>query len=290
MEDQELVELRDLKAELFAKANDLLKQLKDQEGNGQKCLSTSKLMSDSTKDTKTTESKLTDNQKHELCKVTRQVTGIRFENIDRQWLKNDIYQYNAKLITAVLELLLELKVKIEGEKEFEIQGIMCHFIGLDNCYMLEIQSWIQKICRRKNFSLLASAISQYSDQHKARSTILEQLTEKKYANSKQCTDDNGGITVFVHSPRNVKQVYLQFQWSLLFIEQTWRSEHIFVIHPSPEGADFTNKYQDLVQKFCDKPIDRKRKVRDLWEELCTAIDSYEDSDERRSSDNNNSDG
>lgn len=51
-------------------------------------------------------------------------------------------------------------ILFQGEVEFEIDNINCHFINIDRCYMLEIQPWVQNITRMKNFSFLTSGILQ----------------------------------------------------------------------------------------------------------------------------------
>ncbi|XP_031836592.1 uncharacterized protein LOC116428720 isoform X2 [Nomia melanderi] len=274
MEDQELIKLRNLKTKLLKEANDLVAKLKQQEIDGQKCFSTTELESNTLRNVKIKENKLHEHVKHTFCEVTCEVMGIRFENIDREWLNNNIYKYIAEMITSALQCILELTVKIEGENEFEIQNITCHFIGLNNCYLLEIQSWVQNISRLKNFALLMSAISQYSTQSESRRKILARLKKIKYATYKPCRDKNGGITVFIHSPENVKQIYLQFQWSLLFLEQTWQSGHFFNIYPTSEGINFTNENQNLLTNFCEKSIADNELVH-LWQKLCNAVDLYE---------------
>ncbi|XP_076652835.1 uncharacterized protein LOC143359062 [Halictus rubicundus] len=280
MEDQELIELRNLKAKLLESTNVLTEKLKNYEGNDRKCLSFDKLASDITKDIIITENPVDKHKKRKFCKVTRQVTGIKFQNIVRKWMNDDIFKYTADIVTSDLNFIIELAVKIEGDNEFEIQNITCHFIGFHDCYMLEIKSWIQDISKKKNFSLLVSAFSHYSEKYKIRKNILDQLQEKKYATWEPCVEKDGGIMVFIQSPQNIKEhhVYLQFQWSLIFLEKFWQSEHFFDIQPTPEGEDFAKENHDLLRNFCKKCITTKELI-GLWHKICNAIDLYENKNE-----------
>lgn len=90
------------------------------------------------------------------------------------------------------------------------------------------------------------AISQYNEQSIIRNKILEKLVAEKYVSCKQCTDENGGILIHVHSTENKKQVYLIFQWSILFLERYWRVEHHFIINPGEIG----NEYNQYPGFFC----------------------------------------
>lgn len=46
---------------------------------------------------------------------------------------------------------------------FKIDNIMCYFTNIDDCYMLEISPWFEKITSIKNFSLLMSGINNYNN-------------------------------------------------------------------------------------------------------------------------------
>lgn len=278
MEDQELIKLRNLKAKLLDRTNGLCEKLKNDEGNRRKFPSFDKLASNITKDGIITENTLHKQNKYKVCKVTRQITGIKFKNVDRKWMNDNIFKYTANLVTSVLKIFIELTIKREGEKEFEVQDITCHFVNLDHCYMLEIQSWVQDICRKKNFSLLTSAISQYSEVCKGRSTLLEQLVKKKYATWEQCVEENGGVKLFLRSPKNV---YVEFQWSLKFLENSGQCEHFFNINSTPEGVDFVEKNHKLLSHFCKKRITDKKLI-ELWHDICNAIDLYENKTENDS--------
>lgn len=124
--------------------------------------------------------------------------------------------------------------------------------------MLEIEPWVEIITKMKNFSLLTSsifsnfvifclittknillnffsAISQYNELSIVRKQILDTLESKMYANYENCIDENGGILLYVHSVKNIKQVYLIFQWSILFLERFWGIKHHFTITPTEIG-------------------------------------------------------
>ena len=114
------------------------------------------------------------------------------------------------------------------------------------------------------------------------------MNDGKYVSCKQCKEENGGILVYIHLTENVKQVYLILQWSVLFSEQYWKMEHHFVINPEktdnicnqhfPLTAKFAQENQSLLQNFC-KPNLTKENVIDLWDDLCSVIDMYEDSNQ-----------
>ncbi|XP_033336323.2 uncharacterized protein LOC117226270 [Megalopta genalis] len=280
MEDQQLIELRELKAKLLEKTENLLKKLKNKENEDKSSI---KFAPDTIKEIISEENK---SHKHKLLKVTRKVTGIRFQNMDRELLDDNIFKYTAELITSALKFFVELSVKLKGEKGFEIKDITCHFIDIDKCYLLEIQFWIQDFSRRKNFSLLTSAVSWYSEQSRVRKSILELLKQRKYGTYEQCQEGSGGIILFIHSPKNVEQdlsislkkVYLKIQWSLIFFEKLWQCEHVFEICPTPQGMDFASQNQDLMRSFCKKCI-TNNELLDLWQKMCNAIDSYENNED-----------
>lgn len=48
--------------------------------------------------------------KAKLCEIASQVTGITFKNINKRWLRDNIFIYTAKVITKTISLNLELTV------------------------------------------------------------------------------------------------------------------------------------------------------------------------------------
>ncbi|CAD1473929.1 unnamed protein product, partial [Heterotrigona itama] len=270
MEDPELIALNKLKDDLIAKAYSLIEKLQKQDSQEQ--VVTLKLLPECTDNI---EEKLQEQCERRVCELSRQISGITFENIDKKWLHDNIYKYTTYLVTKTLNFYIDLTVKLEDEKEFEICDITCHFINIDKCYMLEIEPWIQNMTKMKNFSFLTSAISQYNEQSILRNKILEKMVAEKYVSYKQCTDENGGILIDVHSTENKKQVYLVFQWSVLFLERYWRIEHHFIINPEEIGIPFAEENQTLLMKFCEPNLTKENLI-DLWNNLCLAIDVYED--------------
>ncbi|PBC29305.1 hypothetical protein APICC_00167 [Apis cerana cerana] len=281
MEDFELIALKKLKEELIVKAYNLIEQLKQQEEDQQ--IVTIKFLPNATKITNNLEEKLQEHYEYRLCEVSQQISGINFKNIDKKWLHDNIYKYTTYLTTKILSFYIELTVKLEDEKEFEIYDITCHFININKCFMLEIEPWVEIITKMKNFSLLTSTISQYNELSIVRKQILDTLESKMYANYENCTDENGGILLYVHSVKNIKQVYLIFQWSILFLERFWGIKHHFTITPTEIGIKFAEENCSLLKKFC-KPNIMKKDLIHLWNDLCSAIYLYENKDDSKKED------
>ena len=272
MEDSELIQLQDLKEKLLEKAHDLIAKLKEQEADDQSLITLK--VPDAISNANNSETKLFGQYEKKLCELSRQVSGITFHNVNRKLLQDNLYQYTTQLVTKSFTCLVELRVQLKGEVEFKIDDITCSFIEVDRCYMLEIMPWVQSFTRLKNFSFLTSAMSKYNELNILRIKTLRSLENKKYVTSEQSTEKNGGILVHVHSPENEQQVYLEFQWSLQFIERTWQIENFFVIDPTNAGMELAKENQDLLQNFCQKGI-TKQELLDLWSMLCSVIDTYE---------------
>ena len=272
MEDPELIQLQDLKAKLLQKAHDLVAKLKKQETDDQSSV-TLKVPS-ALKNANNSKTKLFGWYEQKLCEVSRQVSGITFDNVDRKLLGDNLYLYTANLVTKSLTCLVELTVQLKGEVDFQIDNIKCHYINVDRCYTSEIDPWVQNMSRTKNFSFLTSVISRYNEQNIFRTKMIRDLEDKKYVTSEQSTEKNGGILMHVHSPENERLVYLKFQWSLQFLERTWLFEHFFVIDPTTAGIEFAKENEDLLRNFCQKNITKQEHL-DLWQKLCSLIDTYE---------------
>lgn len=75
----------------------------------------------------------------------------------------------------------------------------------------------------------------YTEQSKIRKTTIDNLKAKNYIKYELCMDDNGGIIIYVHSPKNVQQTYLKIKWTILFVERIWKHEHYFVIDALEAG-------------------------------------------------------
>ena len=80
-----------------------------------------------------------------------------------------------------------------------------------------------------------SAISDYSEQSHLRVKILRTLEAQEYISMEKCSENGGGILIYLH-PRGVNdKVLFKIQWYLKFINRTWRIEHIFSIDPVQAG-------------------------------------------------------
>ncbi|CAL7934876.1 unnamed protein product [Xylocopa violacea] len=288
MEDPELIELKKLKEELAAKARDLIEKLKKQEN----CDDSVKLkMPECMKDVIIEDRDIRDQEKQLFYDITRKVTGISYENVDRKWLHDKIYKYTAKLITDVLNVNVELIVKIENEEEFEISDVTCHFINTNKCRMLEIEPWIQNYTKMKNFSLLTSAITEYNEKSTVRQKMLDSLKAKQCAYYEECQDKNGGFYVYLHSPKDIKCIHIKFQWSVLLLKRSLHMGHYFIIQTTKNGLKFVKKNKPLLQKFEKKNFTRQE-LYFLWSELCSAVDLYDNENQDKtldSDDNGNED-
>ncbi|XP_076752674.1 uncharacterized protein LOC143424490 [Xylocopa sonorina] len=214
---------------------------------------------------------VSDRHKNLFCQITRKITGISYENIEKKWLHGNTYKYIANLITNALNANIELTVKIESEEKFEVSDITCHFVNVKKCYIIEIKPWVQIITRMKNFTFLTSAISEYNEKSIVRQKLLDSLKCGKYAYYEECVVENGGFYVHLHSPKNTKYIYLTFQWSVLFSERTWQIGHYFIVNPTENGLMFAQRNESLLQKF-DKKNATREELHSLWSELCSALD------------------
>lgn len=176
------------------------------------------------------------------------------------------------MITKTISLNLELTVFMDLD-EFKIDNIMCYFTDIDDCYMLEISPWFEKITSIKNFSLLMSALSDYNENNIFRSKILNSLKTKKYASIRQCFQEDGGILLHIHSSTNTKENYVIFRWTMKFLEVTWHIEHFFTVKPTDRGIKFSEENRILLKEFCEINL-TKDKLVGLWNRLCIAIDNY----------------
>lgn len=270
MEDSELIALKNLREKLLRKACDLLEELKKQE-TGYKDFVVTEEPDTTKKNNLKTKVEL---NKHRACEISRKVSNLMFENVDRKWLKDNIYKYTALASTNCLQFHVELLVTLEGENKFEICGITCNYTDISKCYALEIDPWIQNLSELKNFSLLTTVMVHYSEQNTFRKTAINNLKHAKYISDEPCIHNNGGILIYVQSPENVELKYLKIQWSILFVAEVWNIEHYFVINALEAGHSFAKKNVELLQAFC-KPKHIKQNLINLWDKLCTAVNVYE---------------
>lgn len=272
MENEEIVQLCKLKEELLKKAIHLKDKLKDKEDKRQTLINFDITLPSKIEDHKPLKPQSV-KYKTKLCEIASQVTGITFKDINKKWLHNNTFIYTVRVITKTFSFNLELTVDFMHMEDFKIENIMCYFTDIDNCYMLEISPWFEKIISTKNFSLLMSALSDYSENNILRSKILDNLESRKYATIQQCTQENGGILVYMHSSINTEENYLIFQWTMKFLELTWHIEHFFIVKPTNIGIKFSEENRTLIREFCEISLTRNKLV-ELWDKLCIAIDNY----------------
>ncbi|XP_072750343.1 uncharacterized protein [Anoplolepis gracilipes] len=273
MENEEIVQLRKQKKELLKKAIQLKDKLKAQEDDKDQPLINFNIpLSFDNEDYKLSKPQSI-KYKAKLCEIAGQVTGITFKDINKKWLCNNIFIYTARVITKTISLNLELTVILMDMDDFKIDNIICYFIDIEHCYMLEISPWFEKITNIKNFSLLMSALSDYNENNILRSKILHSLESNKYATIQPYTQENGGILLYVHSSINTEKNYIIFQWTMKFLELTWHVEHFFTVKPTDIGIKFSKENRTLLKEFCEISL-TKDKLVELWDRLCIAIDNY----------------
>lgn len=212
-----------------------------------------------------------------LCQVSQRVTGIEFKNVEKKWLGNDLYLYTALVETKTIQFYLELTVELKNnsDEEFEVTDITCHFVDQDAYSMAEIQPFVQSITRRKNFSLLMTAVSQYTEYGIVRAKIIRNLETGGYATLQQHPGKKAGLLLHLHPSDKLATVYLKLHWSIAFLETTWHIEHLFSIHPTKHGTRFAEEQKELLVKFCKLGLD-KTTLLNLWTELCNALDALQE--------------
>ncbi|XP_032690733.1 uncharacterized protein LOC116853679 isoform X2 [Odontomachus brunneus] len=272
MENEDIEQLRELKERLLQQALKLRDKLKNQEEKGNQSSINLDILSSDDENEKLSES-LSATYEAKLCEISGQVTGIVFKSVNKKWLHDNIYLYTAKVETKAVSFNLELKVFIKGSDDFKIKNIVCYFINVDDCYILEISPWFKKITRTNNFSLLMSALSDYNDYSIFRSNILYSLESERYTKIEQNTEENGGVLVYVHPPADTRKNYLIFHWSMKFLELTWHIEHFFTVKSTHIGVQFSEENRLLLKEFCKIGLTKDGLV-DLWDKLCTAIETY----------------
>lgn len=97
------------------------------------------------------------------------------------------------------------------------------------------------------------ALSDYNENNILRSKILRNLELKKYSNIEQCNQENGGILVHMHSPVNT-EIYVIFQWTMKFLDLTWRIEHFFTVKSTDIGKNMTYLVLDKKETMGDQTV------------------------------------
>jgi hypothetical protein len=82
---------------------------------------------------------------------------------------------------------------------------------------------------------LFPALSDYNENNMIRYKILHSLESNKYVNVEPYTEEPGGILVYIHSSTDMNKNYLIFQWTMTFLELTWRIEHFFTVKSTDKG-------------------------------------------------------
>ncbi|KAL0114966.1 hypothetical protein PUN28_010496 [Cardiocondyla obscurior] len=278
MEDEEITQLRELKEQLVKEVTELKNKLKNQEDNGhQKSIDFNALQFSNEEDQKESPDSLSTRYKAKLCEISGRITGITFKDVDRKWLHDNTYMYTANVVTKTISFNMEMTITFEtpNSYNYKIEDITCHFIERDiqDGYMLEISPWFQKIIKMKNFSFLMSAFSDYNENNIFRSKILHNLESKEYANVEQCTREDGGALIHIHSPLNTERNYVIFQWTLKFLDLSWQIEHFFSVKSTKVELEFAKQNRSLLKEFCKTGLTKKNLI-ELWDKLCVAVDIY----------------
>ncbi|XP_047362998.1 uncharacterized protein LOC124954308 [Vespa velutina] len=266
----ENAELERIKIKLLKETSALEKELKEQESIGHQQLSS---LAENAKEDYMNKSSLEENNK--LCDFSHHLTGIMFKDAKKDWIDDKIYKYTANVVTKAISFYLELTMDLKDDPDFEVIDITCHFMDVPPCFMLEMTPWVQFLAKLKNFSFFMSAISDYSQYNVLRNKIVNSLHTNNYINFYDHEEGNGGILLDLRSPKNPDQIYLKYQWSLKFFEKTCHIEHYFTINATEFGMEFVEANTSLLKQFCKLNL-KKKDLIELWAQLCTAIDIYED--------------
>ncbi|XP_014602105.1 PREDICTED: uncharacterized protein LOC106785842 isoform X2 [Polistes canadensis] len=256
MEDQ----LEQIKQDVFQQVSLLKKKIYEEETVKFRQLTSS------TRKPSSTEEDFSDkeyswHEMRKICKISQRITGIKFKNSTKNWIKDKIYKYttsvDSKTINFYLELTVDLKVLIY------------------NKFIKKITSWVQSFSKLKNLSFLMSGISDYSYCNRFRQKVITSLKENNYANIYEREYEGGGILLDIKSPKNPNHIYLKYLWTLNYVERTCRIDHHFIITATDFGVEFVEENTPLIKKFCKLNL-KKQDLVELWAELCTAIEIYED--------------
>lgn len=269
----ENAELERIKVKLLKETSALEKELKEQESVERQESSSFVQNTFFAKEDYVNKYSLEENNK--LCDFSHHLTGIMFKDAKKDWINDKIYKYTANVVTKAISFYLELTIDLKDDPDFEVIDITCHFMDVPPCFMLEMTPWVQFLAKLKNFSFFMSAISDYSQYNVLRNKIINSLRSNNYINFYDHEEDNGGILLDLKSRRNPDQIYLKYQWSLKFFEKTCHIEHYFTINATEFGMEFVEANTSLLKQFCKLNL-KKKDLIELWAQLCSAIDAYED--------------
>ncbi|KAK0167972.1 hypothetical protein PV327_001818 [Microctonus hyperodae] len=208
----------------------------------------------------------------ELIKLTQNAVGFMYNNINKKWIKDSIWLYNVDVSMKSLNFNLDLTVDQKDDNN-EIIDIMCHFNeGIDSSLFQEIYPWVLSTTKDKNFSFLMSAFSEYNEKYILRKKILFKLVNKKFVTIKKCTEEEGGLIIYIHSPKSLEKYYAEYLWKLKMNLITKSIDHCFTIDCLDQ--DFVDANQNVIEDFCKRGLKRDQ-LEKLWNDLCFAIDQYE---------------
>jgi len=194
--------------------------------------------------------------------------------VERNWVHDEIYCYDVIVVTKTFQFSLQLMVNVQDKGKFQVEDINCHYLNMEQCYIEEVEPWTLRFTRDKNLSHLIAAVAEYNDLSIERGKILRNLQSKKYASMEKCNVNGGGIFVYVYPPWGNDEVLFKFQWCTKFVDKTWRIEHIFSIDPVQADEEFIEDNRDVLRGFCKIGL-RKNELEKLWSDLCTAIETLQ---------------
>ncbi|KAK0077486.1 hypothetical protein PV325_003912 [Microctonus aethiopoides] len=206
----------------------------------------------------------------ELNKLTQNLVGFTYNNINKKWIRDNVWLYNTDVSMKSLNFNLDLTVDQKNDTN-EIIDIMCHFEEVDSSLLQEIYPWVLSSSRAKNFSSLMSAFSEYNEKCVVRKKILSKLVNNKFVTVNKCTKEEGGLIIYIHSPKSLEKFYAEYLWKLKMNLITKSIDHSFTIKCLDQ--DFMDAHPNLIGDFC-KPGLKRDKLENLWNDLCLAIDQY----------------
>ncbi|XP_015610478.1 uncharacterized protein LOC107275152 [Cephus cinctus] len=274
--DAELFELERSKSELLKKI-DALKKVSEKIGS--QCrrykLPPKKIFGNGHSAANSGQSNTDGNTVKLLCDASRHATGVSFKNVDRKWLKHDTYLYTAYVKMKVARFFLDLTVETKGESELKILDITCHFVGVADCYLLEITPWVQQIATAKDFSYMMTVLSDHSEQCVLRVKILDKVNKNKYVTVKQCEEGIGGFVILINSHTDNEPNSIKVQWSLKYTERSCRIDHKFQMWAVGSGLEFMKENSQIVENFYRKSLN-ETDLDKIWSDLLDAIDKFEE--------------
>ncbi|XP_066598116.1 uncharacterized protein [Prorops nasuta] len=275
-DDNKITKLRGLKNKLLKRICDLKIELKEQEELSLNSIDESYISDLLIEDQKNLLECPYSSNKHKkkLVEISSIVNGIEFNDVDKQWVKDNIYKYEAIVVLTHIKFFIELLIDKE-ESAFQVLDITCHFVQLDNKYIQEVTPWTELLTKQKNFSLFMSAVSDYNEWSALRSKILNDGKTKNYVTILNTCEKGGGISINMHLSHNSKLIYLKLNWVLQFVEKKLKIENFFTITSTKEGAGFVEEYKELLKNICCKVLKRNELLR-LWSNLYSSMNQYEE--------------